>query len=52
MQPLTREETIKANEYLASLGPDQAIEKNGLLSSFRQGGEQWLDLIRSKINPQ
>lgn len=49
MEPLTHEETRKANGYIATLGPDKMQQKLDLLEKFKQGPDVFNPLIRSLI---
>jgi hypothetical protein len=49
-EPLTQDEVNRANEYIATLGPDKMEEKISLLNNFKLGPDVFNPIIRRLIN--
>lgn len=47
---LTQEEIQRANEYIATLGPDKIAEKKEILAKLKEGDEVFAPFIRALIN--
>ncbi len=50
---LTQQDINKANQYIASLGPNKLDEKRNIWEIYKKGGTEYINFIKqlvSKIN--